>query len=308
MDIRDLDIKAYLDHMQIEYKEKGKNVTSGWCEVSCPYCGDPSFHCGINLESKMFHCWRCSEKGNVITLLHEITKLPYKEIYKSIGPFQNDVLGLGVISNNNNGSYANVHGSNPQKLIFPNHLLDNPEEIHRQYLLNRRFDPEFLTKKYQLKFTYNVGELRFKIIVPVIIDRKKVAWVAADILRKQGCIPYLNAPPEKCIIPVNHCLYNIDSVKDFAVIVEGITDVWRHGDGFIGSFRKGMTSEQIELLISKRPKRVYTMYDPDATEQSQALANKLSGLFPEVSVLELEKDDPADMTQEEVNELRKNIV
>ena len=65
MDLSQVDTKALLDDLGIDYKLSGKNVTSGWIEVNCPFCGDPSYHLGIS-PTNLFHCWRCGEKGNLI--------------------------------------------------------------------------------------------------------------------------------------------------------------------------------------------------------------------------------------------------
>ena len=108
-------------------------------------------------------------------------------------------------------------------------------------------------------------------------------------------------------MPINHILYNFDTVKDCVVIVEGVTDVWRMGDGFVCSFRKAMTPEQIQFLMKKRIKRAFVMYDADAKDQSYALANQLSGLIEIVEVLELDGGDPADMALEDVMNLRAEV-
>ena len=177
---------------------------------------------------------------------------------------------------------------------------------HRNYLIKRGFDPDFLIKKYKLMAVYNTGlqKYRFRIIVPIFINGKMVSFVGAAISRGDGIVKYLNCTLEEAILPIGHCLYNYDSVGDTAVIVEGIVDVWRMGDGFVATFRKNMTSEQMELLLRKKPKRVFILYDADAGEQSHALANRLCGIFPSVEVLELDKGDPADLSMAEAQEIR----
>jgi hypothetical protein len=191
---------------------------------------------------------------------------------------------------------------------MPQGTLDDLPIPHRNYLQSRNFDPDFLAKKYKLKAVYNTGDEKFffRIICPVFIGGRLVSYVGADVVRKEGIVPYLNCRPEDAVIPVNHCLYNFDSVKDVAVIVEGVTDVWRCGDGFIASFRKGMTREQISLLKSKRPKKVFLLYDPDAEKQQGDLADILC-MFFEVEMLNLDFGDPADLSIDEVKELRRMV-
>jgi hypothetical protein len=86
MNIENLNLIEYLDDKNISYSTSGKNVSSGWIGISCPFCGDSSNHLGINLESKVFSCWKCGEKGNFIKLAMELEGLSFKEIMKEITP------------------------------------------------------------------------------------------------------------------------------------------------------------------------------------------------------------------------------
>ena len=62
-------IENYLDDLGVDYISEGKNVSSGWIEINCPFCGqDPSKHLGINLETGLFHSWCCNETGNLVKL------------------------------------------------------------------------------------------------------------------------------------------------------------------------------------------------------------------------------------------------
>jgi len=53
------------------------------------------------------------------------------------------------------------------------------------------------------------------------------------------------------------------------IIVEGITDVWRLGDGAVATFTKNFTREQILLLKKKNIKEAFVFYDSDAVGQSK---------------------------------------
>lgn len=286
-----INIKNFLTENEIDFKTSGKNVSKGWINLAvCPFCNDSNYHCGINLSSLAFHCWVCNAKGYIYKLLKEIDGL--KNIQNI--EFENE-------------EQPEIKTSNIVK--WPEFMQDEMPLPHRNYLLSRNFDPDFLIKKYKLKSIYNEGYYKFRIIVPVIMDKIAVSWVAASVLRQfEGVVPYLDCPPEKAIVQPKHSLYNYDSINDWTIIVEGITDVWRGGDGFIAPLTKGMTSEQIELLLKKNPKKIFVMFDSDAIQQAQELANTLSGLFPYVEVIELPGGDPADLTKEEINQIKKEIL
>lgn len=305
----EIDLIQFLTDHEISFRDRGKNVSKGWINLEiCPFCGDSSFHCGVNLESLGFHCWVCDEKGFFIKLLKEMEQFKKENLTKTLAKYERE----GIFSHfeDNNQRKPAKSKEFRDTLEWPEPLFEGLNEPHRKYLLRRGFDPDLLIKKYKLKSIWNEGIYRFRIIAPIIINKKPVSWIAASCLDKQICkdndvIRYLNCPPEKAITPVNHCLYNYDSIKDFAVIVEGITDVWNCGDGFVATFRKGITSEQMELLLKKNPQKVFVMYDSDAIKQSREVANTLSGLFSSVEVVELSDGDPGDLKKQDVIRLKE---
>lgn len=50
----------------------------------CPFCGDTKYHLGINREKGMFHCFRCGERGNSISLYAKIFGVSNKDAYDSL--------------------------------------------------------------------------------------------------------------------------------------------------------------------------------------------------------------------------------
>ena len=67
------DVYEYLDDRGLVYSEEGDNVSEGWVNITCPFCGDDKNHMGINLRSKYFHCWICNESSNnMINLIMEV--------------------------------------------------------------------------------------------------------------------------------------------------------------------------------------------------------------------------------------------
>jgi hypothetical protein len=52
--------RALLDHCNVAWLDRGRNLSRGWLAIKCPWCGpaDPSAHLGINEESGIYHCLR----------------------------------------------------------------------------------------------------------------------------------------------------------------------------------------------------------------------------------------------------------
>ena len=47
----------------------------------CPFCGDRKYHLGLNRKLERFHCFRCKEKGNSVSLYAKINGISNREAY-----------------------------------------------------------------------------------------------------------------------------------------------------------------------------------------------------------------------------------
>jgi len=198
---------------------------------------------------------------------------------------------------------------NSEQIIFPKGLEDSIPSLHKSYIKKRRFDPDEVIKKYQLKAYYHLGkEWAYRIVIPIFMNGEIVSFIARDVTNKQ--IPkYKNLSNEQSVVNVKNCLYGIDSIKKGgkAILVEGIFDQWRVGDGSCAFLGVEYTNQQLFLLYEKELKEVYVMFDADAIKKAHKLGHILSTFVPKVEVIELDKGDPSDMTDEEINKLRKEI-
>ena len=301
-----VDTKALLSSLDVEYTEGGKNVTHGWVNISCPFCGDHSNHCGINLKTNLFSCWRCREKGDIVKLIKEIKHLSYRKANLVVGSFLSDPLGVSPFSEELLPKTI-LRGDTRTSVAYPNPIFDHAPDVHRKYLSSRNFDTDFLTSKYKLKFTHNTGAYRFRIIAPILVENQVVSWIAASVIRKENIAPYIKCPLEKSLVSANSCLYNIDSVDKIAIIVEGITDVWRIGDGCVAMMGKKINSQQIQMLVDKGVESVFVMLDCDAADEAKEMRNNLSPIFKSECVF-LSEGDPADFSEEEVKSFRKEYI
>lgn len=288
------DARAYLDDRGISYKTEGKNISSGWIGVNCPFCGDQSNHLGI--KENGFSCWRCGTKGNISKLIQEIDSCNLYQAYDTIKSF--DSIGLPDLKSD----IRKRLGDN----ILPSEATTTFPEIHSDYLKGRGFDPALLINKYKLLACYTTGKYKFRIIIPVIEDGFIVNFTALAV---SGQTPkYIHCPNVESIIPMKECLYNIDTVKDIAVIVEGVTDVWRMGNGCVATMGLEYTSNQINLLVQKGVKKAYVMFDSEsfAIKKAGKLADSLS-VFMESEIIELSGGDPGDFTNQQVKTLREEL-
>jgi len=303
MNIENFDTIKYLEEKQIEYRTSGKNVSRGWVEINCPFCGnDPSFHCGISPQ-KLFNCYICGEKGDIVKLVRQIETCLWHEAKDIITQFSED---LTVNLKKDNIGYA----PKIELLNLPKISLSLPCLIHKNYLISRNFNPNYLARKYKLKFCYNIGEWKFRIIIPFFLNSKLVTWSGLDVTDK-ATIKYKHLANEKSVIPIKKTLYNIDSISegDSIIIVEGITDVWRLEKNCIATMGIQYTQEQVEMILKKNPKKIIVIFDAEqkAIAQAYKLANQLSLFIKDVNVVELDDGDPCDLSIDKIKEIRNMI-
>jgi len=287
------DVLSYLQSRHIPYKTSGKNISAGWVGINCLFCIDGSNHLGINLTAKTFSCFRCGETGNAIKLIQTIEGISSVK------------AAFEVMEQYNGEIFTPKKTHYRSKLIFPIGTSKNFYANQMSFLEKRRFDPDSAIKKFDLYSVGPIGDFKHRLIFPIYINNRVVAYVGRDVTG-QAEIPYKNSPEELSIKPVKSCLYNIDSVyRNTAIIVEGIFDAWRLGDGAIATFGTQYTHEQIRLL--KGMKRIFVMYDADASEQANKLAHDASAIVPNVEILTLSEGDPDNLSERDVFALRKDL-
>lgn len=293
-------LTSYFEDQQIEYHLEGeKNVTRGWVNIQCPFpgCSDPSWHCGINISSLLFHCYICGSKGSIERLISGIEKCSITQAERIIEEYDNNKI---IVLNRKRLDRIPVG-----KCILPK--VDKVfHKRHWEYLKDRNFNPDYLINKYNLMSVYNIGEYKFRIIIPYYYNFKLVSFNTRDITGR-ATLRYQFSSAENSVIEVKHTLYNIDTVNDRCIIVEGPTDVWNIGDGCVAVSGKQFTREQLLMIRERNIKKVVVLYDADDKEEKigEKLANNLSGIVPYVELIELTNGDPAELQRDEVNKIRE---
>lgn len=292
------DVLRFIEDFNIQTSTSGKNTQPGWINIKCPMCDDDSNHGGFNIKKGHYNCWKCgwSPLPEVVAALLSVPKHSARLIideYKSSPRFQL-VEKEKVIKNT---KIELPYGSGPLK------------KKHKEYLKRRNFDPEQLEILYNLKGTTHLGDYPFRIIAPIYYEGKLVSYQGRDITGKD-ILRYKACKLSEEIINHKKIFYNLDSVKDKTIIVEGITDVWRFGPGAISPFGTTFTNSQVNCLVKKKIKRAFILFDPDEKAQIKAeqLAYSLSSFKIETVILSLDiKKDPAAMSQKDADFLIKNL-
>ena len=299
MNLLPFDIQAYLEDRNILFHTEGKNVTEGWTNITCLWCDDLSNHLGVS-PNNLYHCWICGKKGSVLDIIRKIENCSYSKA-------ESIVKEYSTLSPLTFEEKIKEHIGPRRGSILPKEAGELTT-LHRDYLQQRNYNPDFLIEKYRLTACDFFGKYKYRIIVPVLMAGKVVNFTARDTTGRAK-EPYLNCPNKEALIPMKDCLYNLDSVQDTALIVEGVTDVWTMGDGTVATMGTEFTQNQILLLHQKGIKKAAVMFDgaPVAIAIAHKLANTLSAIIPVVDVLELDSGDPGELSEEDVMDIRKRV-
>jgi len=286
----------YLNGIGVPFITEGKNVTPGWIEITCPFCGDPSYHLGIS-PNLLFNCWRCGEKGNIVKLVMELEGIPYHKARKRAGEFDTKWAE----------SFRRDIKERLGHNILPEEAKSELLDTHTNYLRGRRFHPDAIQSEYNILGVGSIGKYKFRVIAPCTLEGTTVNFTALAVLNQSP--KYLHCPNEEAIVPMKSLLYNIDNVGKTMLIMEGITDVWRIGKGSVAVMGMEFSKEQLALVVKSDVKNVFVMFDSGEVEQKKAnhLATNLSGIVDHVEVIELPEGDPGDLSESDVNHLREEL-
>ena len=305
-DCQFFDIENYLSNKGIPYEMEGKNISPGWVGLSCIFCGDTSTHLGIDLDTKMVTCWIC---GNH-TLFDFI-----KEVEQCDGHDAVEIIKEYI-------DYTKVPKKKRTRLVVLELLIPEPEpEYNDQMLayLRRRGYRDEIVEKYDLFPTGRFGDItihgtdgqfsvhsfRFRIIIPVYINRRMVTYTARDWTGESE-LRYRHFPG----IPIKDNLYNIDSVKDVMMICEGPADVWKLGDGAVATFGMKVTNKQILSIAKKKPRRIRIVPDsePKAIEEAKRVAMRIIAFIKDVDIISsARRFSPGDLTEMEAQAIRSIV-
>lgn len=305
----DLDIKSYLRDRGVPFWDKGKNISQDWIGIQCLWCDDHSNHLGINLPRGTINCHRCPITGTVIRLIMKIDRCDYPTALEIIVKFNRFRSTYSrVLPEDRTQEYEHLRREDQRiNVLSQFNFTDDSLPIHEGYLKDRYFDPLHLKEKYKIKFCGPVGMFKLRVIIPVLIRGKWVSFTARDVTEKAQP-PYLNCPNEKSIIDIRDTIYNIDNADSPDVlIVEGVTDVWNIGDDVVATL--GIKYTPMQVLTLSRYRRCFILYDAEDQAQIQAekLSKDLSTIVSEVIRLQLPQGDPADLSDDDVKSLRKQI-
>ena len=299
-----MNIQKLYDDFSIPYaSSEDRHYRDGWINIECPFCsGDnPGYHLGWEEDGNHFNCWRCGghRTSTTVAKLLKVTEKVAKHILRQYK------VGRTITKEAKVTIRKKAH-----------RLPSNTEPLsarHKNYLIERGFDPDYLEQKYGLLGTGPVSSLdninfKFRIVAPIYWNGKQVSFQARDITDRNK-LKYITCPKDRELVFHKDILYGkTPFLTDTGIIVEGITDVWRFGDYSLATFGIEYTHTQVRLIATMF-KRVAVIFDSET--QAIIQANKLVGelKFRGVNAWRVSIDgDPGEMKQTEADALIKYII
>ncbi|MDP8268203.1 MAG: toprim domain-containing protein [Candidatus Tenebribacter davisii] len=293
-----IDIRSVLDEIGIDYRESGKNVGTGWIGVCCPFCGnDHGYHLGICLKSPVISCLKCGKIGNILTYFIE-----------ELGSFQKAITILGDSVPRELRSFEAEERERAITVELPENAKKEISVYHESYLEGRGYDHKELTEKFNLHFVGPTGgEWRNRIIVPVIKRYKLITFTSVSISDDSN-LRYKHLSEEKSVIPIKDYLLGLEFTDgNSCILVEGLFDMMRIGDGAVCGFGVKITSEQKRLL--SKFQTVVIAFDGDSAGRtsSENLANDLAP-FCDCKIVDLpDGKDPDNLSKGDIKYIRRLI-
>ena len=299
-------LTEFLDDYGIEHWDHGKNVSPGWINIQCVFCDDHSNHCGIRISDLRVNCWRCGSH-RINKLIMEIAECSYQEskiIYSSL----KSSLGMGYQPPSN----STASSTELSKMVsLPQECTKEFPKDHITYLKSRGFNPRKIIKKYKLQAVHTIGEYKFRIIIPIYMDKKLVSFTSRDITDEQE-LRYKGASQSECILNPKEAIYNYDTLSKGSdtILVEGPTDVWKLGNNAISILGITYTRRQIIAIKKKRIRNMFVLFDKGTKERIAAkkLARILAPLVKSIEVVTLNKiKDPGELKVEEAELIKREL-
>lgn len=277
-------IITLLERFDVEYWTYGKNVSRDSINVRCPYCSDTSNHLGIFINSMLFNCWKCERKGHFSRVLAYLTGLPVstcEDLCKQDqSKEQRSALDRikGIVNKIKTSEASSKHPVKEARLPEYTHLLSHSYDksngpmlpLLRFFLKRRHFTIDDCI--YHYCSICVAGSFSHRLIIPILLDGKIVAYQGADLTGKSK-LKYKNSLDE-----INQFLYGYDDIQsnNRIILVEGVFDVWRLRDNVLATFGTHLTKEQKLLLREKKPSEIILCWDGDAYFKSRKQVSELS--------------------------------
>ena len=291
-----VDVKTVLNMLNIRFKEKGDEFRSH-CMSGTHEDNTPSWF--INKNSGIFGCFACGYRGNLYTLIKELTGQSLKD-YLQIGN-PDDYMFKAMLTKKKK-RIRKI----PTKLKITGDILDpHSDKQVMEYLRNRNIDDQFINDfhiKYCNFIVINGTKFCNRILIPIIVDGKILSYDGRTFTDDKPKVLY----PKGTSLGTLFNIDNLDFNKEL-ILVEGIMDmvkIYTHITKNVTTcFGINLSNKQIDLL--ENCQHLLVIPDNDkAGKQFISLLDKHMNY--EYKIGFLESKDPGEASVEELKNIIQN--
>jgi DNA primase len=268
----------------------------------CPFCGNMSGHFYVNLDKRLFNCYKCDAGGRLVELIAELEGINIIEA-KRMMMREAQTVDIKPLAELIIKAFDLKLGRKPEPEAGENVIVELPPQYQPCIVkgTSKVVMPTYLSKrgvttKMLARFKVgwaSSGDYGGRIIWPITTAGSKTFVARLSDDRAYG--PKYKNPGDA---PMIHFLHNYDRIPKgvLLILVEGVMDVmrlWSYGLHAVALFGKGISGRRIQLIYDLKPSLVISMLDDDALGKAIALGMELKGLAP-VKVAQLLAGDPWD--------------
>jgi hypothetical protein len=266
----------------------------GWAQVDCPFCGDSNKKLGLYIKGKpRFNCWKCGAHG-VNETVAELLGIPISKVKVLLKDMD-------------------TYSLEPSTVVKRTELILPPtttalKRKHRDYLRSRGIDKE-RWELFQLKGTtycYATPLLSWRIVIPYILKKQWVSWVARDITGESK-MRYVAAKAEQEKVNRKELLFGEHLAGQSVCVVEGEFDAIAFGAGAVAVGGTGYTQHQINRLTKYPVRGICFDSEPRAQKRAKQLANLLSSFPGQTYILQLDAKDMGEASKKEIASVRRAL-
>lgn len=226
----------------------------------CPHCKElgkkTSDHkLYVNYDTLVFHCFRCGWKGK-LSQENSVDEGSSDRFIRNIRAYKRRIDVYSSVADDDEDELDTFY-----KLPSVIPAVDDPAVLY----LNKRGVSYDEIVKYNMRVASIDDQSRF--FGRVVIPNKLIAGCWTDMYSARAYIDltpkYLN--PRNS--PKNKIVFNLHNIEDNCeqiIINEGVLTSIVAGPDSVAIYGKSATDEQVRLILSKNPKRIYVSLDNDA--------------------------------------------
>lgn len=224
----------------------------------------------VSLETGKFICFRCSRKG---TISLDDGLGSNSDVYKMLGNM------LESMTSDNSSSSEEEE---PELFLIPKHK-PLPGSVAHDYLLSRGMT-QYDIDRYDIRVAGSeMPMFRGRFIVPNKIVGKIFTDMYVARTYMDDKVRYKNPTNAN----KNKLVFNLHRIPDnpeYIIINEGCLNSIIAGDLSVATYGKHVSDTQLQMILDKKPSRIYVSLDTDALVQAKKLCQRIKERSPEIRV------------------------